>query len=250
MAEKSTRPPTVREIVTGRPHAPGRLRRLPIPQHVRDALRSGHAIAARRRLDGGWVFYNKKCREVDGSWNTGEHRRIARWRAALGARLYVEDTNPIHVWRALLEYRAAGEPLPEWILGYLERVARRIYEISSQEQPPKNPAGAVAEALEMKKPGRGRRGTVFVAFRQTASFVLALDVQHETTSKGKKPYRAWRDVAKKHKVSRETVRRAWLQHRDTLHVSDDVTDRLLAPFIAPSSGADPDQSSWNLERLS
>ena len=77
--------------------------------------------------------------------------------------------NPLNVWRAYLECRAHKLPIPDWVLSYLDRVARRFWNLSLADSPfiradapdqdgLPDPATAIAEALEMKRPGRSGAG--------------------------------------------------------------------------------------------
>jgi len=48
------------------------------------------------------------------------------------ARKYQDDRNPLHVWEAYLEARAAGVQLPPFVVEYFDRVARRFANMSRQ----------------------------------------------------------------------------------------------------------------------
>lgn len=63
--------------------------------------------------------------------------------------------NPLHVWRAYLECRGHGLPIPGWILAYLDRVAGRLWQLTADgSRTPEDPSPVIAESLEMKRPGR------------------------------------------------------------------------------------------------
>ena len=77
--------------------------------------------------------------------------------------------NPLNVWRAYLECRAHKLPIPDWVLSYLDRVARRFWNLSLADSPfiradapgqdgSPDPATAIVEALEMKRSGRSGAG--------------------------------------------------------------------------------------------
>ena len=77
--------------------------------------------------------------------------------------------NPLNVWRAYLECRAHKLLIPDWVLSYLDRVARRFWNLSLADSPfiradapgqdgLPDPATAIVEALEMKRSGRSGAG--------------------------------------------------------------------------------------------
>ncbi len=61
--------------------------------------------------------------------------------------------NPLFIWHAYRWCRAWKLPLPDWVLAYLDRVARRLFEF--ERKPPTRTSDACADALGMDKGGRG-----------------------------------------------------------------------------------------------
>lgn len=128
---------------------------------------------------------------------------------------YENTRNPLHAWKAYHEARAAGIAIPEWVLDYLDEAAEALWSLQSQTLSGKklsNPAAAIAEALRMKKPGRGR-GTVFSEF-QNAMWIFYGHTVHLYMSLDQKKYgraklsQAVSEVANKNDVSESQVWRA------------------------------------------
>jgi hypothetical protein len=118
--------------------------------------------------------------------------------------------NPLHVWAAYLECRDHGLPIPDWVLSYLDRVAARFWtQTRAGVTPPKEPAAAIAEILEMKRPGRGGRGNVFAAFDKRPDAGLAMKVDNLVEYHGQELASAIRSVAKDAGLHESTVRYTW-----------------------------------------
>lgn len=100
-------------------------------------------------------------------WLTKYHEMSAQERQRFHARaalehaeqVYSERRNPVHAWDGYREARRAGDPLPEWILAYLDRVGLAISRAARKHRKAMRPIGDVlAEALEFR--AGGRRGAV------------------------------------------------------------------------------------------
>jgi hypothetical protein len=132
----------------------------------------------------------------------------------LAERLYEITKHPAHVWRAYYLCRAAGREIPAWVLEYFDRVSKNFLELcdlAERGEVIKERAAAIAEALEMKKPGRSGRGNILVAPEGPeglAWLAIARDVKREI-EKGTKEMFAMEAVAKARGVSESTVWRAW-----------------------------------------
>ena len=127
---------------------------------------------------------------------------------------YERDGNPLHVWSAYCEARESGQPLPEWVMTYLDRCAMALMDLVSASARGKSvttPSTAIAEAFEMKRPGQGGRGSVFSEFtNRTWIFyggTVALYMRQ-----GDQETDAIDDVARKNGVSAATVRRAYKKY--------------------------------------
>jgi hypothetical protein len=133
---------------------------------------------------------------------------------------YSRTKDPLYAWKAYLECRVAKLELPEWVLSYLDRPAKRFWRLTHSEGPPAKPLVAIAEALEMKPPttpgnkGRSGRRNIFRDHRDTQYAALAGKVALRI-NRGDGPLKAIIfDVAKESNVSKSTVERAWGEYRD------------------------------------
>ena len=140
--------------------------------------------------------------------------RIAERLIIAAKRSYEESGNPLNVWRAYVECRAAGLEIPEWVLEYLDRVGRNFWQLSminEKKPPPDEMAPAIAVALEMKKPGKSGSGNVFKQFQDSSGLLMACEVAWHRQDNHKLDI-AYELVAKKHGKSKSTVRTAWLRY--------------------------------------
>lgn len=150
---------------------------------------------------------------------------------------YAQTGNPLSAWYAYEAARRFGQPIPDLVLQYFDRVAARLWALGSGPiraieadrqarrhsnpavqrqrhrlpQPPTDPAPVIAKALEMDRKGRG---SVFERLRMVAvEEYLAWEVAERVVSEGRKPTHALDAAAEDFGVSRETARRAWKRHR-------------------------------------
>jgi hypothetical protein len=114
--------------------------------------------------------------------------------ADLAAR-YHTDHNPCHVWQAYGYARAAGVPIPDWVLGYLDRVAETMHVRSINPPTERQIARAAADALELP---RGGRKNVFLEWpKQNHESWIAREVK-ERLDDGSKLYVAAADIGREH----------------------------------------------------
>jgi hypothetical protein len=124
-------------------------------------------------------------------------------------REYKTTGEALHAWRAYLYCRRFDLTIPQWVLQYLDRPALKFYKWSQPHSDPPDKVGpAVAEALELKGPGRSGRGNVFADYGKTRDWGLALRASL-LMENGTKPYLAFEEVAKRSGVDARTVKRAW-----------------------------------------
>jgi len=117
-------------------------------------------------------------------------------------------------------------------------------------RPPRDPAPAIAKAMEMDRKGRG---SVFERLRRVAiEEHLAWEVADRVISEGQKPDQALNAAAEDFGVSRETARRAWKKHSaraladirrvkelsarhglDERMTEEEARARLMKPFTRP-----------------
>ena len=130
--------------------------------------------------------------------------------------MYERERNPVGVWRAYAEYRGAKmTSFPEWILEYFDRPARQFWRwtMAHSEPPPrKNIASKIAEALEMKRPGKSGAGNVFVDYSDRKYRALAGKIYFKI-HEGHSAYKVKRLIAKEAKVSVPTLDRAWKKYK-------------------------------------
>jgi hypothetical protein len=149
---------------------------------------------------------------------------------------YARTGNPLAAWYAYEAARRVGQPVPDLVLQYLDRVAARFRALgmgpilaiehdrqlrqhsnpavrarrARLPQVPHDPAPAIAKALEMHRKGRN---SVFARVRAEAvAEHLAWEVAELVVTEDQKPDQALTAAAQDFGVSRETVRRAWMRH--------------------------------------
>ena len=128
---------------------------------------------------------------------------------------YERGSNPLDVWLAYWEARESGQPVPDWVLTYLDRCAVALLDLASDSAHGKSvtaPSTAIAEAFEMKHPGQGGRGSVFSEFANRKWIFYGETVAHYMRQGDQETY-AIEDVARKDGVSEATVRRAWKKYK-------------------------------------
>jgi hypothetical protein len=127
-------------------------------------------------------------------------------------RAYKATGDPFRAWEAYFlvhHYGPAGLEMPEWVAAYMERVSRRMIQISRAEPTGDDLLATIATALEITGSRRRGRGAVFTRRKQRRTAEqLALDVAVLIT-RGYKPYQAMEEVAKIHRVSASAVGRAY-----------------------------------------
>ena len=142
--------------------------------------------------------------------------RVIAERMIESARVSYElDGNPLHAWRGYIEARQSGEPVPDWVSTYLDRCAVALLNMATAEkhvQRDAEPSTAIAEAFEMKRPGRSGRGSVFSEFKNNMWLVYGSMVAHNMRH-GDKQTHAIEDVARANGVSVATVRRAYKKYK-------------------------------------
>ena len=119
--------------------------------------------------------------------------------------------NPLDVWVAYWEARESGQPVPDWVMTYLDRCAVALLNLASDSAHGKSvtaPSTAIAEAFEMKRPGQGGRGSVFSEFTNRKWISYGMIVDHYIRQGDKETY-AIENAARKTGVSEAKVRRAW-----------------------------------------
>ncbi len=124
---------------------------------------------------------------------------------------YERGGNPLDVWVAYWEARQSGQPVPDWVMTYLDRCAVALLNLASDSAHGKSvtaPSTAIAEAFEMKRRGQGGRGSVFSKFTNRMWLFYGHTVASYMRQGDQETY-AIGDVARKNGVSVATVRRAW-----------------------------------------
>jgi hypothetical protein len=125
-------------------------------------------------------------------------------------REYEEQHNPLAAWEAYYVarvHREWGIDVPEWVLGYLDRVALALL-LDMQDEPAGEALSArLATALEFRRRGRG---SVFARRRAARAAVdIALEVIALLPEGNGKLEWAAGEVAKRRGVHRSTVERAY-----------------------------------------
>lgn len=138
-------------------------------------------------------------------------------------RCFIETDNVMHVWAAYGFARAAGAPVPDWVLRYFDRIGRSIMAlaIEARTEGGKDLGPRIAKALGLASAGRGSPLTAY----HSDWMVLGMNVR-DRMRQGDKDYLAVESVAKDGGVSEATVRRA-----------HELFDKLF-----PSEGIFPDEA--------
>lgn len=132
---------------------------------------------------------------------------------------YAWQRNPLSLWRAYHACRADSLPIPKEILSYFDRIAAKFWKLSERgHPPPTSPSSAIAEALEMKRPGKSGRGTVFTSYDLSGQAALASEAAQERQSIYSKRYLAFKRVAKAHGTTEAKVKAAFKIFKDALEV--------------------------------
>jgi hypothetical protein len=116
--------------------------------------------------------------------------------------------NPLYAWRAYNLCRIEDEPIPDWVLEYLDRAASSFERLC--HPCPKKPVAAIAEALEMATSGP----SVFA--RMNKNPLALVDKIMERVEQGEQPTYAIEAVAKDLGVSTRTLWREWQKFTDTV----------------------------------
>ena len=136
-------------------------------------------------------------------------------------REYERTGNPLHIWHAYGECRDYGLEVPEWILAYLDRVAKDLLIMASEpDKIPKSPAPTVARIMGMNEKGSGN---VFRTFQsqdvrdyRMAHDVICDIIADEEKRGSHKLDTIEKAVAKRFEVSKATVDRAYKKYADII----------------------------------
>jgi hypothetical protein len=122
--------------------------------------------------------------------------------------------DPISPWFAFATCKAAGIPIPQWVLDHLAEVASRVMRFvqNPSETDLKNLDSTITEIFGFKTPGKTGRGNVVSRYRDNTDLMLAIKVKWKIESGSQQKY-AIEDVANEHKKSEPTVRRAWKKYQ-------------------------------------
>jgi hypothetical protein len=150
--------------------------------------------------------------------------------SAVEQQKYEISKNPLLAWRVYRVCRQVGLPPPNWVFEYLDRVAANLGQL--EEKTFSKPAAKVAEALEMKAPGKTGRGNMFSVEGDLAWTKLAVPVYHYLQQGGQETF-AFLVVAEECGMSESTVRRAWIEAQkhfaDCQHVAEAARRSALRP---------------------
>lgn len=133
---------------------------------------------------------------------------------------YRETGNPLFVWQAYRLSRTNGAAPPSWVFEYLDQVAGRFELLERDARKGglgKEPAAAIAEALEMKTEGAG---TVFSRknFQKDIEWFLCSSAVYREVQNGSQETYAVEAVAKNNRVSQSRVWRHWRRGKRQLGI--------------------------------
>jgi hypothetical protein len=128
-------------------------------------------------------------------------------KTAVAKKLYEITGNPLHVWNAYRASRAVRLEVPDWVLSYFDRVAKRLFQHEeAAKRGKKLSESEIGKALGMNAPGRE-----FRKFSETLEWAdIAEDVRQQLKRGDKEKY-AIEAVAEKRGKSPSAVRRAWVR---------------------------------------
>lgn len=120
-------------------------------------------------------------------------------------RCLVETNNVMHVWAAYGFARAAGVPIPEWVLRYFDKAGHGLMALAveAKKQGGKDFGPRIAKAFGLATAGSGSPLTAY----HSAWMTFGMNVRYRM-QQGDKEYLAIASVARDGGVSDATVRRA------------------------------------------
>lgn len=156
--------------------------------------------------------------EPQGGGDEGPSRDRPLWgiESSKSASDYRTSQNPLTLWRAYALFRAAGGPLPEFILEELDRVAERLMQVST-ELPEGEWQRQTLRAFGFSA-GTSKGGPVD-PYKQLARWNEARAVASRMCElimgDGLNETNAKMTVAKETRLSESTVLRHWQEHRES-----------------------------------
>lgn len=142
--------------------------------------------------------------------------------------------NPMCAFRAYVETRLVGDPLPEWVIRYLDQGIRNFWNsfvgfrsggFPDGSPAPNNPDEAIAEAFGIKPYGNKKtgRGTVWSKYADSRWFYVGRDIlnfldKQNALGRRVKETAAVFEAAQKHDIEPKTAERDWRQFKETYPV--------------------------------
>jgi len=123
----------------------------------------------------------------------------------LERRSFMTTSNAMHVWAAYSLARVVKAPVPDWVLGYFDLCARRLFAFSSAQNEVDDFAKTVANAFMLNSKGRGTAASKYFGAKWV-EYGISVHVKVRANTK---PDFAVVEVASEGNVSVSTVRRAW-----------------------------------------
>ncbi|MCG7931502.1 MAG: hypothetical protein N0E44_15805 [Candidatus Thiodiazotropha lotti] len=125
-------------------------------------------------------------------------------------KFYKKTGNPLYAWHTYNMFSSAELPIPEWVLEYLDQCTKNL--LNLWDNPPKESAKSIANALNMVSPGRG---SVFTDTSRRDLDIASHIAESLNKDPDLKPDQLYDSTAKYFGVSRSTVQRAWAEWRET-----------------------------------
>ena len=124
-------------------------------------------------------------------------------------RCLVETDNAMHVWAAYSFARAAGDPIPDWVMRYFDMVARGLFALAveAKAEGGKDMGPKIARAMGLASKGRGAPLVEY----HNRWMTFGMNVRHRM-QQGDKEVFAIESVAKSGGVSISTVERAYKRY--------------------------------------
>ena len=128
--------------------------------------------------------------------------------------LFLETKNPIYAWRSFENARRMKYPVPEEILDYILKTAHEIVRLAQDPPGAAQRPIALAKALKLHKSGAGQ-GSAFSEYStRLKNRKLAIDVIANEYYDPDYLDAAFTDIEEKKGISKSTVRRNFLKHKD------------------------------------
>jgi hypothetical protein len=176
---------------------------------------------------------------------TENGRHLAVYREQKAAQIkrarvkYEKTRNPMYAWSAYLAVRDLGDPVPEWVLSYIDVGASQLWHFLHAG---KEPIDSLAQAFGFKEPTRGRGrpkggGNLFAPFKESRWVAIGWRVADAVAKFGPRKEKIaiqevvslWNIQKPREAVSEPTARRAWKRFKREYPIESEIPRHFRAP---------------------